>query len=249
MRWFFRVLFSLLMPGGAAAATSLENARQAQAMLGGAVWSEVIRIENVTIGGRYPPVLHALVFENGGLLWFYTDRDGTQSLSLAWNQAAREKQDLGPLLRAIDPGFVRFSAEPGTAGLVRSASGKLPNGCFIESLAALRDRVSLGEPLARPRLLSFYEDTPAGLNGHTVLTYLTPQGLMLLDPERSPRPRPLPRRWADNPTQIAQAAAGGRSLRQARWVPTDTFSPRPLAHLNPTASPLFADTATPREMP
>ena len=55
----------------------LDHAQRARAMLGAGIWSRVIRIENVSAGSRYPATVYALVFELSGILWFYTDIDGT----------------------------------------------------------------------------------------------------------------------------------------------------------------------------
>src|SRR5438128_6171915 len=88
--------------------SSLDFARRAQALLGPDTWSEVIQIGNASLSSTYPKKLHALVFEFAGLLWFYTDCDGTQSFSLRKNRLAEEKADFAPLLRDIDPGFLRW---------------------------------------------------------------------------------------------------------------------------------------------
>ena len=101
----------------------------------------------------------------------------------------------------------------------------LPNGCFIDSLAALTDRVQRGEYIERARLLSCYVDTSVGLRGHTVLTYETPRGLFLLDPGRSPEPRMVPREWADDAVALASMALQGAKIARARWVPTSLPPP------------------------
>ena len=224
MKIFARLLLGVLPGVIAAAATPLDSARQAQAMLAPGAWSRVIRVENAASRGPYPAVVDALVFEEGGILWFYTATDGTQSLSLHWNCLAEEKNDLGPLLQAIEPGFVSFHDPPDATG--PPDNGPLPNGCFIECLAALRDRARRGEPIEHPRLLSCYAVAPAGLRGHTVLTYETPGGLFLLDPGRSPEPRAMPRQFVDDPMALASAALPGATVARARWVPTE-LPPQP----------------------
>jgi len=204
-----------------ASGTPLENARRAQALLGPGIWSYVIRVENTAERSRYPATVYALVFEEAGLLWFYTDTDGTQSLTLHPDRLTEEKSDIGPLLREIEPGFGAFSILADPAGGTPSGwGGALLNGCFVESLAALGERMRRGERIERARLLNCYVDTPAGRRGHTVLTYETPHGLFLLDPARSPEPRPMPRGWADNPMALAGAALQGFRVARARWVPT-----------------------------
>ena len=50
--------------------SGLASARQAQVLLGSEVWSQVIRIENTGSTVRHPRVVHALVFELAGILWY-----------------------------------------------------------------------------------------------------------------------------------------------------------------------------------
>ena len=239
-----RILFllcGLLLPGLLVGASALENAGRAQAMLGPDTWSRVVRIENTAGRSPYPTVVFALVFEEAGILWFYTDTDGTQSLTLHPDRLVDEKADLAPLLRAIEPGFAAYQvvssergqsfrsvAESGPRGPFAVAERALPNACFIESLAALRNRVQRGERIARARLLNCYVDTPGGRRGHTVLTYETPRGLFLLDPGRSPEPRLMPPAWADHALALAGAAFPGVNVARARWVPTALPPPAPL---------------------
>jgi hypothetical protein len=189
-------------------------------MLGGG-WSQVIRIDNEAHESSYPSTVYALVFEEGGLLWFYTDSDGTQSLSLHRNRLAEERDDLGTLLRAIDPGFVHFTElEPELRGS-RMANDPLPNGCFVECVGALRERIMLGDRIEEARLLSCYANTRRGLRGHTVATYRTPAGFFMLDPTASKKPHALPSDYSDKPEAIAALALEGAKVAKARWVPTD----------------------------
>lgn len=226
MKRFLFLLFALWLPGVLGAASSLGNARRAQALLGPEIWSCVVRVENTAARSAYPAVVHALVFEEAGLLWFYTDFDGTQSLTLHPDRLAEEKADFAPLLRAIDPGFVTYAILPDEATDPPVAwRAALPNGCFVESLAALQQHVRRGERIESARLLNCYVDTPAGEHGHTVLTYETPRGLFLLDPGRSPEPQPMPRAWANDALALAGAALQGSRVTRARWVPTAL--PRP----------------------
>ena len=223
MKLILRLLFWLLLPLALAAATPLEHARRAQALLGPETWSRVLRIENAAGGGAYPATVFALVFESGGLLWFYTDADGTQSFSLHRDRLEEEKAEFGPLLKAIDPGFTRWAVVTDAEGA--APGGELPNGCFIESLAALRTRVGRGEPVERARLLSLYIDTPLGRRGHTVLTYETRRGLFVVDPARTPAARALPQAWADNAPALAEFLWPGVHVARARWVPTTLPEP------------------------
>lgn len=197
---------------------SLVHARRAQAALGPDVWSRVIRIENQARGSRYPRVLHALVFELASVLWFYADTDGTQSFSLHRGRLAEEKADFGPLLRDIDPGFTRWSVAPeGVA-----TAGEIPNGCFIESVAALRGRLARGEEVANPELLAVYCDTPTGRKGHTVLAYSTHENVEVVDSEPPAMRRSFSRALADDALALGRAMFGNDVVR-ARAVSLQEF--------------------------
>ena len=209
---------------------SLTHARRAQALLGTAVWSQVIRVENKARFSRYPRTLHALVFEFDGILWFYADKDGTQSFSLHPDRLAEEKADFGPLLRDIEPGFTRWNVVPDDAGESVAVRGTLPNGCFIESLFALRQRLAHGEPVGRARLLSYYGVTPGGRCGHTVLTWETADHVEVLDPEWPRKTRSFPKALDGDALGLARTMEGGL-VTNARWVPVD---------LPAAKTPLFA---------
>src|SRR5579859_5630219 len=138
---------------------SLGHARRAQELLGPSVWSRVVRIENASPAGAYAPTVYALVFELTDALWFYTDADGTQSLSTRYGRVREDEADLGRLLLGIDPGFTRWAyLSPGPA---EPGAGRPPNACFIEALALLRRRLESGLPTGEPRLLSYYLRTPS----------------------------------------------------------------------------------------
>lgn len=189
-------------------------------MIGEETWSRIVEVENTNAESVYPSSLHALVFELGGILWFYTDTDGTQSFSLHKNNVSAEKDDFAPLLRAVEPGFSKhvIVAEDELAALPTPEETPLPNGCFIESYAALRERVARGELILGARLMSFYA---AGRRaGHTVLTYETPRGVFVLDPVAASKPKRIERKKADDPLAIARVLAPGVAIEQARWVPT-----------------------------
>lgn len=203
-------------------------------MLGGLTWSRLVRIENTAARSAYPAVVDALIFEEAGLLWFYTPTDGTQSLSLHVNRLAEEKAHLAPLLQAIDPGFVRFEIRPDApVGLVPIKPAPLSNGCFVECLAALRGRVLRGEHVERPRLFSCYTLTAAGLRGHTVLTYETSRGFFLLDPSRSSHPRLVRFNPDDNPMSLAEVAVPGAKIVKTRWLAVGSPEASILAKLTP----------------
>jgi hypothetical protein len=196
----------------------LDQVRSAQATLGTDVWSRVIRVENETQPSRYPRTLHALVFEFGGILWFYTPVDGTQSFSLHRDRLEEEKSDFGPLLKDVDPGFVRWTVVAGTGRSRPRRGGELPNGCFIDSVAALHDRRKRGEVVGEPRLLSYYVATPDGMSGHTVLALISPDRVEVIDAAESARPRSFARPMGGDAAGLAMVLAG-ETVVKARWIP------------------------------
>lgn len=214
-----RLLVFLLLSGAVRAGDSLEHARHAQELLGPGVWSQVIRIENNHPGSVYPKQLHALVFELAGILWFYTETDGTQSFSLHRNRLAEEKADFCPLLQGIEPGFSAWQMVA-AAPPRKQKRAVLPHGCFIESVAALRAQVARGAVISNPQLLSYYVRTAAGQRGHTVLVYETSDGVRVVDPQGAKALRRFPRALAGDPLALARAFHRGR-VAEARSVPLD----------------------------
>ncbi|MBL9185982.1 MAG: hypothetical protein JNK23_00750 [Opitutaceae bacterium] len=205
------------------AATPLDNARHAQALLGPGIWSQLIEIENVAPGSRYPAVVHALVFEFVGILWFYTDADGTQSFSTHRDNLAAEKADFAPLLRDIDPGFKRWRVLPMSPAAPPEAGRPLQNGCFIESLAIARARVLAGRPLRAARLLSYYMNEGATRIGHTVLIHETGGRVEVFDPGRPGTPLSFPRHMAGEPIVLARALER-REIALARFLALESES-------------------------
>jgi hypothetical protein len=168
---------------------------------------------------RYPQSLHAVVFELGGILWFYCDVDGTQSFSLHRDRLADEKNDFGPLLRAIDPGFEHWSVVA-DAPSAPAAGSELPNGCFIESVAALHRRLANGVAVIHPQLLSYYFTDRGRQCGHTVLTYVTPRGVELVDPTSDTPSQCFGKALARNPLVLAQTYET-LPVNRARFVPIE----------------------------
>jgi hypothetical protein len=200
------------------------EARRAAALLGAGGWKRVIVIENANPASRYPRSLGALVFEMGGLLWFYTPSDGTQSLSQLTLHAAQDENNLGPLLRAIDPGFTHWEFDVGAAVEPGPAP---PNACLLESLALLRRRAAQGATVAQPWLLSYYVAVPGGVRGHTVAFLLGPEGPLVLDPHFPRRQFRIRTRHWDDAKQVADCLRG--DIASARWVPVDAgdYAPGP----------------------
>ena len=223
----------------ARADASLDHARTARARLGSGVWSRIVRIENTAKRSHYPRELHALVFEVGGLLWFYSDGDGTQSFSTHYHQLAAEKADFAPLLRAIDPGFTHFALVADDPTAPPPSRAQLPNGCFINSYAALRDLLARGELIASARLLLVYYRIGGSLRGHTVLAYDTPGGSYVMDPTAPDNTaQPVPAARAKDAVAVAQEARPELAIARARWVPTELPRSTPLlAALTPASAP------------
>jgi hypothetical protein len=194
---------------------SLRYARSAAEKLGPGIWKRVISVENADAGGRYPRAFAAVVFETGGILWFYTPTDGTQSLSLARGRVRADEADLGPLLRAIDPGFGRWRFEAPGAGA--PAGAEPPNACFIDSLELLRREIAAGVDAGRVRLLSYYVQLPGGIRGHTVLYLEDRTGAVVIDPLHRKRRVHV----HGNHRLEAKAVADclRRDIASARWVP------------------------------
>lgn len=199
---------------------ALDNARRAQALLGADTWSQVVRIENRAPGSVYPKTVYALVFELAGLLWFYTDADGTQSFSLHRGRLAAEQADFGPLLRDIEPGFRRWTVLPDAPPPARGGDGPLRNGCFIESVVALRERLARGARAESPRLLAYYGDQPAVRAGHTVLAYEAGGVTEIFDPSRPQERLVFPRALAADPLALARRLDGPEIVK-ARFLPVE----------------------------
>ena len=197
---------------------SLDQARRAQVLVGPGVWSRVIQVTNESPGRVYPATVYALIFELAGILWFYTDANGTQSFSLHVGRLEAEKADFAPLLREIAPGFGRWSVLPDAAPPAEGWNEPLRNGCFIESVAALRERLARQAGIREPRLLSYYLKTGAAETGHTVLAYEVDGQVEIFDPARPAVRLQYPRRVGQDALWLAQAMEGGR-VKSARFVP------------------------------
>lgn len=224
-RVFFPLALWLLTASSAFASNNpgLAHARRAQALLGPDTWSQVLSIENRGGASRYPRTVHALVFELAGILWFYTETDGTQSLSTHAGRLEEDKANLGALLLEIDRGFARWKVLPADATPHSPRALRLRNGCFIESVAHLRQRIAAGEEIRRPQLLSYYANTGARLAGHTVLTYETAAGIQVIDPVDPAHPLLYPQRIAQSAIELGTALVG-RLVEKAVWLPVGDFA-------------------------
>lgn len=195
---------------------SILYARRAAAMLGPTLWKRVLQIQNSSRESRFPRSFGAVVFEMGGILWFYTATDGTQSLSIRLGRAKEDEQDLGPLLSNLDPGFTHWEIDSGGCSPGERSSAP-PNACFIQSVALLRNSLSWGIHVEHARLLSYYVSYPTGLRGHTVLYIETDKGPTVIDPLM--QRWPLYVRGADTEDPKCVANCIRRDVASARWVP------------------------------
>ncbi|HXQ80208.1 MAG TPA: hypothetical protein VN775_02770 [Opitutaceae bacterium] len=224
------VLLALLLASGGVAAAGigpvpdgLADALAARAMLGPDIWARVVRIDNGGARGAdwrmaYPTTVYALVFELSGILWFYCDANGTQSLSLKLGSVEADKADPGPLFRAIYDRFGKWAWVDGPRDWRNPSAGGPPNACFVECVAALRRRIASGGEADAPRLLSYYVNTPTSRLGHTVLLFGVGGRLAALDPESSEEPVILPGSLGADARSVARYLWGG-FVSAARVLP------------------------------
>lgn len=219
---FCGTLLLSLARGGQAA--DLAAAWQAEAMVGDEVWSQVVRIENRRPGGSYGREVIATVFEFNDRLWFYTASEGTQSLSVYANRLERDKADLHEVLAHLHEGFVDYApvvAPKADAEHSPQKFPKLANGCFIESLHALRNFVNQGTLITEARLLLYYAEAHGRIIGHTGLYFATPVARFFWDPEQPEDRRRITASEdaaaIDIARRVARGPARGR-LTAARFV-------------------------------
>jgi hypothetical protein len=218
--------FGLLMVVSLQAGTR-ETAFQARAMLGPDIWSRVLRIENQNAGrvSRYPVEFHGLVVAFEGILWLYTEFDGTQTLSLYSGRLAEDQADIGPLLRAIEPGLERFVDVTDRPPEQVSATTP-PYACFLASVVRWQKLRQDPVPPSRARLLAYY---PLGeRQGHMVLEYWRGGRRYVFDPDRPGEEREMSRWLAEDPLKVAQALfLPGDRKRPVRASHLELTSPEP----------------------
>jgi len=219
---------------GLGANGQLEAVRRAQGLLEPHVWTQVIHIDNSNLSSRYPRAVDALVFQVDSILWFYTPADGTQSLSLYRNRAEADKLNLGPLLAAIDEGFSRWKVLPPAGGPLPGPA-RLPNGCFIESIAILLRRLDRGAAVENPQLLSYYVARPGGVRGHTVLQFTSGGWVQVVDPDWPNRIIRISHADPNDPKSVADRIRG--DVARARHLPLGEFLDRASAHFLATLRP------------
>lgn len=178
------VLLLALSGSAALAQSSRASAYQAQRLLGGEIWSEVVEIENTAPSAAFPARFAATLFYFDRHLWFYTESEGTFRLSRLRRSLAGQKAKLPWLLKAAHDGFRAYSVLPSAAaGPVETpAAVGLAKGCFIESIYHLRRLAAEGRSLESARLLQFYMKKGSRISGHTVLVYKAGDNRHFVDP-------------------------------------------------------------------
>ncbi len=216
-----RFLLTVLLLPAVSSAGTLESAFQARAMLGEGLWSQVVRIENERAGrgSRYPAEFHGLLVEFQGILWLYTEFDGTQSLSRYAGRVETDRQNLGPLLQAVEPGLTRYEevhSGPPFGTLARPP----PYPCFLASVARWQRLQLEPNPPTRARLLAIYPD--GHRQGHMVLEYWREGRRYVFDPEFPAEDRELSVKLAEDPLKVARVLhRRDARLKPARAVPLE----------------------------
>jgi len=195
---------ALLLPRLAFAWETTDAVWRAQAWLGPEVASQVVRIQNRAQGTtRYPAEFHGLVIAAADVLWFYTEFDGTQNLSLRRGQVEADAANLPALLRAVEPGLVALDLPSPPAVLSRFPE-RVPNSCFLACLARWRELCRDAVQPERVRLIAcFPADRPTG---HMLLEYTRGGVRFVFDPDRPQRAIRVGRSVADDPLAVAAAA-------------------------------------------
>jgi hypothetical protein len=219
---------------GTSTPSGLQSARSAQSLLGPETWSRILQIENSNRSSPYPKTVYALVFQFAGILWFYTEADGTQSFSLYKNRVNEEKADLSVGLRAIEEGFTRFTVMPPAASATPSRK-ELPNGCFIESVVSGWKRFAAGEYILEARLLMYYPRSKP--SGHCVFVYRTDRGVFVIDSSEAGGPRRVASEWPSTPVALARVVASSGSAAAINTARTLDF---PLMVRDRCQAPLLA---------
>jgi hypothetical protein len=139
------------------------------------------------------------------------------------NHAEADKLNLGPLFVAIDAGFERWEIVPRAYDL-HPIQARLPNGCFIESIAILFEKMADGTRIENPKLLSYYVALPDGIRGHTVLQYTSGGRVQIVDPDRPANTLRIRSANENNPNSVAGRIRG--DIAKARHLPLGEFLDR-----------------------
>jgi len=215
-------------------ASSRESAFLAQKLLGPQIWSRVVRIESAPVDINQPPTeYYGLVIAFADILWFYTERDGTQNLSTRRGQLAADKANLGELLRTADPAMLRF-AEDLVPPPDWDLPAELPNACFVACLKHWEALLQSGYPPKKARLIACFPTNDR--KGHMLLEYRRGLSRIVFDPDRPDHYISIPFWVGSNPLKTATRALKERWPAPPSHVTTIDFS-KPLG---PSAKNLVA---------
>jgi hypothetical protein len=137
-----------------------------------------------------------------GILWLYTEFDGTQSLSRYAGRTEADRADLAPLLRAVEPGLGRYTAVAGGPPFGTLALPP-PYHCFLATVARWQRLQAEPNPPTRARLLAIYPERAR--QGHMVLEYWRDGRRYVFDPEHPAKDQELSAKLAEDPLKVARS--------------------------------------------
>ena len=213
-------------------AGSRESACRARELIGPGVWSRVVHLEIEPVeGSRYPAKFDGLVVEFADVLWFYTEYDGTQNLSLQRGHTAADKANLGELLRTAYPALREYTIEPESAESI----GEMvipPNGCFLGCLVRWRELQQAHSPPKHARLIACFPPSEK-TSGHMLLEYRSGLTRYIFDPARPEKLIRLPWFSTDEPLAVAERVLRGCWLEPpTRVTALDLNPPRRKASID-----------------
>ena len=214
------LLFTLLAACMAAVAPAFDAAgevRLARERLGARTWSREVVLELGEATAVYPREVAALVFEYQGILWLYTPYDGTRSLAMLLAEARPDRVNLAGIIRPQLSTLVAVRGLPDDTRPV--AVGHLRQGCFIESLAALRREIASGAGIRRAALLCYFTLGDGMKGAHTVAFFETATQRFVIDASRSDVPIAISEGRARSAVSLAEAVAAWGNITSARWLP------------------------------
>ena len=201
----------------ASAFDAVGQVRLARERVGAKTWSREVLLELREATDVFPREVAALVFEYQGILWLYTPYDGTRSLALLLAGARPERVNLAGIIRPQISTVlaVRTLADEGRP----EPGGHLRQGCFIDSLAALRREISTGAGIRRAALLCYYTLGDGMKGAHTVAFVETATERFVIDASRSATPIEVAEGRTRSAQSLAAAVAPWGEVTSARWLP------------------------------
>ncbi len=198
------------------ASGDIEHVLKARSLLGADLWSKVLKIQETS---RTNQVSYALVFEFNRVLWYYSPLEGTRSLSHRIGRAVEDKQRVLDLVKSLFPKLLLVESID-IPQLSKPAGGSIPNGCFISSIAALRDRASQLGNDCEAFLFSYYWRPKSLLVGHTVLLLKSARESLVVDLSRAwPMEMSVEPSLAQNPKALAETIDPDIKVLETRLLP------------------------------